>query len=35
MKIGLTKFQVDDRAALALEFFGAGENSQRTLAIQL
>ena len=35
MEIGLAEFEVNDGAALALEFFGAGENGQGAFASQL
>ena len=35
MKIRLAKFEMDDGAAFALEFFGARENSERAFSGQL
>lgn len=35
MKVGLAKFQMNDGAALALEFLGAGENGERAFTSKL
>ena len=35
MEVRLAEFEMDDRAALLFEFFGAGEDGQRAFAVQL